>query len=275
MPLMSIILRWYLQALDYSGTKMDKFPLVTAGALIFNNKNQILFVKSNKWKGQYGIPAGKVRYGEKVIDGLKREVKEETNLDIYGIKFLLRQEIINPKDFFKKSHFVSLNYTCKAKSTNVKLNNEAQSYKWINPENALKMNLNEPTRDLMQYYLKTINRDKIIIKDLEVECIIGIRERERWGKQKVFVTVEIYTNTEKAAKSSNIKDTINYSAIIKKIKKLLINKKYLLLETMAEDIAKLVLKNKKVNEAKVLVKKPKAVPKGKYAAVEIARTQNG
>ncbi|MEK6869810.1 MAG: dihydroneopterin aldolase [Nanoarchaeota archaeon] len=254
---------------------MDKFPLVTAGALIFNRKNRILFVKSNKWKGQYGIPAGKVRYGEKIIDGLKREIKEETNLDVYGIKFLLRQEIINPKDFFKKSHFVSLNYICRAKNTNIELNNEAQSYKWVTAKNALKLGLNEPTRELIQYYLKIINKDKIIIKDLEIECIVGVRKRERKEKQKIYVTIEIYTNTEKAAKSSNITDTINYSSIIKNIKRLVTNKKYLLLETMAEDIAKMILRNKNTNEVKVLIKKPKAIGKGKYAAVEIERWQNG
>ena len=248
-----------------------QYPLITVGALILNKKSQFLFVKSNKWKGQYGIPAGKLKYGENIIDGLKREIKEETNLDVYDIKFLLRQEIINPKDFFKKLHFVSLNYTCKAKNTNVKLNNEAQSCIWVKPEDSLKLKLNEPTRELMQYYVKQKNKDKIIIKDLEAECIVGIRKKERKEKQKVFVTVEIFTNIEKAAKSSNIRDTINYSSIIKNIKKLLINKKYLLLETMAEDIAKMILRNKKVNEVKVLVKKPKAVPKGKYAAVKILR----
>ena len=252
-----------------------KYPLITVGALIFNKKNKILFVKSNKWKGQYGIPAGKLKYGEKIIHGLKREIKEETNLEVYDIKFLLMQEIVNPKDFFKKSHFVSLNYTCRAKNTNVKLNNEAQSCIWIKPEDSLKLKLNEPTRELMRYYVKQKNKDKIIINDLEVECIVGIRKKERKERQKVFVTVEIFTNIEKAAKSSNIRDTINYSSIIKKIKKLITDKKYLLLETMAEDIARLVFKDKKANEARVLVKKPKAVPKGKYAAVEIEREQNG
>src|SRR3989338_3788711 len=257
------------------GRNNEKYPLITVGALIFNKKNKILFVKSNKWKGQYGIPAGKVHYGEKVIDGLRREIKEETDLDVYGIKFLLRQEIINPKDFFKKSHFVSFNHICKAKSMNVKLNNEAQSYKWVTAENALKLELNKPTKGLIQYYLKIINRDKIIIKDLEIDCIVGVRKRERKEKQKILVTVEIFTNIEKAAKSSNIKDTINYSSIIKNIKKLITGKKYLLLETMAEDVAKLILKDKKANKARVLVKKPKAVPKGKYAAVEICRGQDG
>src|SRR3989338_5312305 len=248
-----------------------KYPLITAGALILNSKNQILFVKSGKWKGQYGIPAGKVHYWEKIVEGLKREVKEETALDVHGIKFLLKQEIIEPKDFFKKAHFVSLNHTCKAKNTKVKLNYEAQGYKWITAENALKLKLNEPTKELIQHYLKSINKDKIIIKNLEIECIVGVRKGERKEKQKVYVTAEIYTNIKKAAKSSNIKDTIDYSSIIKNIKKLLINKNYLLLETMAEDIAELILKNKKANEVRVLLKKPNAIKKGKYAAVEIAR----
>ncbi len=253
----------------------EKCPLITAGALIFNRKNQILFLRSNKWKGKYGIPAGKVHFGESIISALRREIKEETNLDVYGIKFLLNQEIIIPKDFFKKAHYVSSNFACRAKNEKVKLNYEAESYKWITAENALKLKLNNPTKELVQYCLKQKNKDKIIINDLEIDCIAGIRKKERKKNQKIFVTVGIYTNTKKAAKSSNIGDTINYSSAVKNIKKLVVNKKYLLLETMAEDIAKMILKDKKVNNVKVLIKKPKAIKEGKYAAVEIARGQNG
>jgi len=150
---------------------------------------------------------------------LKREIKEETNLEVHDIKFLLNQELIEPRDFFKKAHFISLNHTCKAKNTNVKLNHEAQSYKWIKAENALKLNLNKPTNELIQYYLKLENKDKVIIKDLEIDCIVGIRKRERTKKQKIYVTAEIYTNTKKAAKSRNIKNAVNYSSMIKKHKK--------------------------------------------------------
>lgn len=254
----------------------ENYPLIAVGALIFNKRGQILFLKSNKWKGQYGIPAGKLRYGESVLAGLKREIKEETNLDVYDIKFLLNQEIIIPKNFFKKAHFVSINHTCKAKSEDVRLNHEAESYKWIKPEDALRHNFNTPTKELVQYYLKTINRDKIIIKDLEIDCIIGIRKKERLQKQKIHVTAEIFTDIKKAGKSSNIKDTINYFSIIQniknQIKNLAVKNEYLLLESMAEDIAKIILKNKKAKEVRVLVKKPKAVDKGKYAAVEITRS---
>lgn len=249
----------------------EKYPLTTVGALIFNKKNQILFLKSKKWKGQYGIPSGKLVYGESIINGLKREIKEETNLDVHDIKFLLNQEIIEPRDFFKKAHFISMNHTCRAKNNNVKLNYEAQSYKWIKTENALKLKLNEPTKELIKYYLNLGYKDRVIIKDLEIDCIVGIRKRERTEKQKIYVTAEIYTNTKKAAKTGNIKDAVNYSIIRKKIKRLITNKKYLMLETMGEDIAKLVLKYNKVSQVDIFIKKPKALIMGKYTGILISR----
>ena len=255
----------------------EKYPLITVGALILNKNGQALFLKSNKWKGMYGIPAGKLRFGESIISALRREIKEETNLDVYDIKFLLNQEIIIPKEFFKKAHYVSINFVCKAKNENIKLNHEAESCKWMRPEEVLGHNFNEPTKELVQFYLSKKNRDKIIIKDLEIDCIIGIRRDERKEKQKILVSLEIFTDTKKAAKSSNISDAINYSSIISKIKnkasKMAINSKYLLLESLGEDIAKMVLEDNLANEVKVLIKKPKAIGKGRYAGVEVTRSK--
>jgi len=248
-----------------------EYPLITVGALVFDEKNKILFLKSHKWKGQFGIPSGKVDYEESVINGLKREIKEETGLDVFDIDFLMYQEIIEPKDFFKKSHFISLNHTCRAKNTEVILNEESQNYKWLTAENSLKFDLNDPTKKLIRYYLKNKNADNIIIKDLEINCIIGIRKRERLVEQKIYVTVEINTDTRKSANTKDINDAVNYSSIIKKIRRLAINKKYLLLESLAKDLANFILNIEKVNKVRVMIKKPKGIIKGKYVAVEITR----
>jgi hypothetical protein len=60
-------------------------------------------------------------------------------------------------EFYRDAHFVLLNYTCRATgSCAVRLNEEAQEFRWVPPEEALKMELNQPTRILLDH-LKTVN----------------------------------------------------------------------------------------------------------------------
>jgi len=62
------------------------------------------------------------------------EVKEETGLDVSGIKFLVLQEFIFDKAFHKKKHFLFIDYECRAKSTKVKLSQKANRLHGQNPE---------------------------------------------------------------------------------------------------------------------------------------------
>ena len=77
-------------------------PEVTVGALIFNPEGKLLLVKSHKWHDQFVIPGGHVEVGEKIEDAVKREIKEETGLEIYDIKFIAFYECINNKNFYKE-----------------------------------------------------------------------------------------------------------------------------------------------------------------------------
>jgi FolB domain-containing protein len=53
--------------------------------------------------------------------------------------------------------------------------------------------------------------DRIIIKDLLVQAIIGVNESERTKNQNIIVRITLYTNFDRIARSDNINDTINYS----------------------------------------------------------------
>jgi nucleoside triphosphatase len=132
----------------------QKYPVPTVAALIFNYKQEIFLVKTHKWYGKYGLPGGKVELGEKLEEALKREIKEETNLDIFDIQFALMQEFIFGKEFYKKRHFIFLDYTAKTETKNVKLNSEAEDYIWVNPEKALDLELGSSTRNLIKYCLE-------------------------------------------------------------------------------------------------------------------------
>ena len=126
-------------------------PIVTVGALIFNEAGEALMIRTQKWSNLWGIPGGKVKWGETSEDALRREVKEETDLDITDIRFVLVQDCIRSEEFYREEHFVLLNYQCTApKPEGVKLNDEAQEYRWVTRAEALTMDLNRPTRVLLE-----------------------------------------------------------------------------------------------------------------------------
>lgn len=132
----------------------EAVPIATVGALVWNDKNQVLMVRTQKWSGLWGIPGGKIKLGESSVDALKREIKEETNLDVTNIAFVLVQDCIHSREFYRDAHFVLLNYTCRVGSgCHVKLNDEAQEFRWATPGQALKMPLNKPTRILLDRIL--------------------------------------------------------------------------------------------------------------------------
>jgi phosphoglycolate phosphatase len=125
-------------------------PVVTVGALIFDADGRVLMIRTPKWSNLWGIPGGKIKWGEGSEEALRREIKEETDLDIAGIRLVLVQDCIRSPEFYRDAHFVLLNYTCRcADAPAVKLNDEAREFRWLTPEGALALPLNQPTRKLL------------------------------------------------------------------------------------------------------------------------------
>jgi nucleoside triphosphatase len=108
-----------------------QYPEPTVGAVIFNPENKILLCKSHKWDNKYVIPGGHIELGEKMEEALKREVLEETGVEIFDIKLIGVKESIFSDTFHEKKHFIFIDYTCKTDSYIVTLNEEAQEYKWV------------------------------------------------------------------------------------------------------------------------------------------------
>jgi ADP-ribose pyrophosphatase YjhB (NUDIX family) len=133
---------------------MGRFPIATVGVLIFNPENQVLMLRTAKWSRKWGIPGGKIRLGEPMEEAARREIIEEVNLELEDVRFEMVQDCVNPAEFFKKAHFILLNFTARAHAGEVKLNDEAQEWKWVSLEDALRMDLNRPTRKLIEHYLE-------------------------------------------------------------------------------------------------------------------------
>lgn len=133
-----------------SGTG-EPLPVVTVGGLIFNDRDEVLMLRTRKWSDLWGIPGGKTKLRETSEAALVRELKEETNLAISEIEFVLVQDCINSTEFYRDAHFVLLNYTCRASGDqSVILNDEAEEFRWLPIEEAFELPLNTPTRILLE-----------------------------------------------------------------------------------------------------------------------------
>ena len=131
-------------------------PLATVGGLIFNNAGEVLMIRTHKWSNKWGIPGGKIKWGETSEAALRREILEETGLKISGIEFVLVQDCIHSKEFYRDAHFVLLNYTCRCagKNPRVTLNEEGREFRWLTPAAAKKLPLNAPTKILLDAVMK-------------------------------------------------------------------------------------------------------------------------
>jgi ADP-ribose pyrophosphatase YjhB (NUDIX family) len=129
-------------------------PLITVGALVVGPRRLILLVNTHKWRGRWGVPGGKIEYGESMRHALLREFREETGLHLMEIRRGPVLEAIESPEFFRKRHFILLNFIATCESEQVELNDEAEQFAWVDPEEALTLNLNSPTRALIEFYLR-------------------------------------------------------------------------------------------------------------------------
>lgn len=112
---------------------------------------------------------------------------------------------------------------------------------------------------------------KIFIKDLRLECKIGVTEIERQKKQPVLINITLWADAESAGQTDDIAQTVNYEDIYLQIIELVEGSSFHLLERLAEEITKICLKNILVQKAEVRIEKPKALKLAASAGVEIIR----
>lgn len=113
--------------------------------------------------------------------------------------------------------------------------------------------------------------DIVYIKELIVETTIGIYDWEREIKQPVSLDVEMATDIRKAAETDGIEHTLNYKSVAKRLISFIEESEFLLVETMAEEIAAIVQNEFNVPWVKLRVGKPGAVRGSREVGVIIER----
>lgn len=113
--------------------------------------------------------------------------------------------------------------------------------------------------------------DVIFLEGLETRCIIGIFDWERKIRQKVLVDLELVTDARKAARYDRVEKTINYKNLAKRILQEVPKTRFQLVESLAEFIAELCLKEFGLWEVTVRLSKPGAIRGAKNVGVQVTR----
>jgi len=116
---------------------MKEYPKPIVGVLIQNPEGKFLIMHGSKFT-HWTIPGGHIEIGESIEEAVKREVKEETGLDVYDIEFVSIEENVFDKDFYKDRkpiHAIFLDYCAKTDEKEVKPDGrEFNEYKWVSLE---------------------------------------------------------------------------------------------------------------------------------------------
>jgi nucleoside triphosphatase len=143
-----------------------RYPEPTAGGIIYNDNGETLLVRCPKWGDYWHVPGGHVELGETCEQALKREVKEETGLEIDQIEFLGWQDAIEPKEFHKKKHFIYLDFCARMAGGKLTKSDEMTEYRWILPAEALKtLKIDSGTIRTIQLYLDHLENKKENLTD--------------------------------------------------------------------------------------------------------------
>jgi len=113
--------------------------------------------------------------------------------------------------------------------------------------------------------------DKIFLSQLSVECIVGIWDWERRVKQTVILDVEMAADIRKAAATDHIDDTIDYKRVAKRLLTFVGESQFQLVETLAEQIAKVIVTEFGVSWVKVRLNKRGAIRGARDVGIEIER----
>lgn len=116
--------------------------------------------------------------------------------------------------------------------------------------------------------------DIIYLHDLKIDTVIGIFEWERRVKQAVILDLDMGADIRKAAASDKIADTLDYKAVSKRLIEYVGANQFQLVETLAERVAEIVLKEFGISWLRLRVNKKGAVRGAVDVGVIIERSRN-
>ena len=115
---------------------------------------------------------------------------------------------------------------------------------------------------------------KILINELILDLKLGYYDFEKEKSQKVKFTLEVDYRDKKPTNDKDLKSIVNYSKIVKLIKKLVKNKHYNFLETLAEDVFDELFKDKRIDKITLQIEKLEIIKDCSSVGIQISKKRS-
>ena len=115
---------------------------------------------------------------------------------------------------------------------------------------------------------------KILIKDLTLDLKLGYYDFEKNKPQKVKFTLEVDYRDKNPTNDKDLKSIVNYDKIVKLIKKLVKNKHYNFLETLAEDVFDELFKDKRIDKITLQIEKLEIIKDCSSVGIQISKKRS-
>ena len=112
---------------------------------------------------------------------------------------------------------------------------------------------------------------RVFVKDLVLDCLIGIHRHERDGAQRVRINLDLEVRESKQPIEDRLSNVLCYEQLVARVRKLAVSGHVNLVETLAERIALLCLEEPEVAAAKVRVEKLDVFADAASVGIEISR----
>ena len=115
--------------------------------------------------------------------------------------------------------------------------------------------------------------DRIFLRGLTAECVIGFIDWERRVKQTVVVDLELPVDCRQAAMSDDVTDTVDYKKVSKRVLAFIEASEFKLVETLAQRLAMLILEEFAIEWIRLSINKPGAIRNSRDVGVSIERSR--
>jgi dihydroneopterin aldolase len=115
--------------------------------------------------------------------------------------------------------------------------------------------------------------DRIVLRGIDAEALVGVFEWERAAKRPLSIDLELACDLAAAAASDRLEDTVDYGALAGRVRERCAASSYRLIEALAGDIAATCLEDVRVKTARVTVRKPGAIAGVGEISVVLERTR--